>query len=358
MIISSDLGDRPFLVMHHGIEPFQRALVVGAHVTGSGPAVFHSSKPRVVSLLSSATEWVYAVGAGHLLVGRSHECDVPAEVRLLPVCSRPLIDIDASSAEIDRQVKARQRNALSIYAVDQDRLAELRPDVVLTQMQCEVCAVTAADVERALCTQIDQTVHIVSLSPETLEEVWESGLTVGRTLGVTAEAERVVADCRARLTRLTAHVDAWCRSRGARHRRLLCLEWMEPPMAAGNWMPELIRAAGAEPVFGVTGEHSPWLTWTAIAEADPDVIVLLPCGWGLERTRRELACVMSQPEWPRLAAARAGQVALADGNRFFNRPGPRLVESAEILAEIVYPEAFPRATHRGDAWEWLGPTVC
>jgi iron complex transport system substrate-binding protein len=309
--------------------------------------------PRVVSLLSSATEWVYAVGAGPLLVGRSHECDVPPSVKSLPSCSEPLIDIEASSAEIDRQVKSRQRDALSIYEVNRDRLRELRPDIVLTQMQCEVCAVTASDVERALCTLTDHTVRVLSLSPNTLAEVWESGLTVGRALGCEEQAKQAVADCQTGLARLAALVETYREQHGLAPRRLLCLEWMDPPMAAGNWMPELMRSAGAEPVSGVEGEHSPWLTWDEIETADPDVIVLLPCGWGLERTRREMSCVTSRPEWGRLRAVREGRVAVADGNRYFNRPGPRLVESAEILAEIVYPEAFPEATLRGDGWDWL-----
>ncbi len=308
---------------------------------------------RVVSLLSSATEWVYALGAGHLLVGRSHECDEPPEVRELPVCSRPLIDIDASAAEIDRQVKSRQRDALSIYDVDRDRLRDLRPDAILTQMQCEVCAVTASDVERAICTLVDRPARIVSLSPNTLDEVWESARDVGRVLQCEAAAECVIADSIARLDRLAARIAAHREATGSPVQRLLCLEWMDPPMAAGNWMPDLIRYAGAEPLFGVAGEHSPWLTWSDIAAADPDAIVMLPCGWGLERTRKELGCVTSQPEWGRLRAVREKRVAIADGNRFFNRPGPRLVESAEILAEIAWPGVIHGTTHRGDGWEWL-----
>lgn len=311
------------------------------------------SELRVVSLLSSATEWVYALGTGHLLVGRSHECDEPPEVRELPVCSRPLIDIDASAAEIDRQVKSRQRDALSIYDVDRDRLRELRPDVILTQMQCAVCAVTADDVERAVCALVDHPVEILSLSPNTLAEVWETGRDVGRRLGCSVAAEEVIAAYIARLDRLSARITAHRVATGSPVRRLLCLEWMDPPMAAGNWMLELIRYAGAEPLFGVAGEHSPWLNWSDIAAADPDVIVLLPCGWGIERTRKELDCVTSQPEWSSLRAVREKRVAIADGNRFFNRPGPRLVESAEILAEIVWPEAIAPAVHRGDAWDWL-----
>lgn len=311
------------------------------------------SELRVVSLLSSATEWVYAVGAGHLLVGRSHECDEPPAVRELPVCSRPLIDIDASAAEIDRQVKSRQRDALSIYDVDRDRLRELRPDVILTQMQCAVCAVTADDVERAVCALADRSVEIVSLSPNTLDEVWETGRDVGRRLGCSVVAEEVIGAYIARLDRLVARIAVHRESTGSPVRRLLCLEWMDPPMAAGNWMPELIRYAGAEPLFGVAGEHSPWLNWSDIAAADPDAIVLLPCGWGIERARKELDCVTSQPEWNRLRAVRERRVAIADGNRFFNRPGPRLVESAEILAEIVWPEVVRESPHRGNGWEWL-----
>ena len=307
--------------------------------------------PRVVSLLSSATEWVYALGGEHLLVGRSHECDYPPEAMALPACSQPLIDVNATSAEIDRQVKTRQRDVLSIYDVDREMLRTLRPDIILTQTQCEVCAVSLADVERALCTLTDHAAQVVSLSPENLEDIWESGRDVARTLGLETNGEQFVARCQARLDELAARVAHVRARRNAVPVRVVCLEWMDPPMAAGNWMPELIRLAGGEPLFGEIGQHSPWLTWDEIVAADPEVVVLLPCGWGLDRIQTELTCVINRPEWSLLSAVRTGRVALADGNQFFNRPGPRLVESAEILAEIFWSdEPTLSFDHEGPSW--------
>ncbi len=310
--------------------------------------------PRVVSLLSSATEWVYALGGEHLLVGRSHECDYPPEAMALPACSQPLIDVNATSAEIDRQVKTRQRDALSIYDVDREMLRTLRPDIILTQTQCEVCAVSLADVERALCTLTDHAARVVSLSPENLEDIWESGRDVARALGLEAAGEQFLTRCQTRLDELAARVTNVRARRNAAPVRVLCLEWMDPPMAAGNWMPELIRLAGGEPLFGEIGKHSPWLTWDEIVAADPEVVVLLPCGWGLDRIQAELTCVIARPEWTGLTAVRTGRVALADGNQFFNRPGPRLVESAEILAEIFWSdEPSLSFHHKGSHWRPL-----
>jgi iron complex transport system substrate-binding protein len=312
---------------------------------------------RVVSLLSSCTEWVCTMGAERLLVGRSHECDFPSSVARLPRCSRPLIDVDAGSAEIDRQVKERRRNALSIYEVDEALLRELRPDVVLTQTQCDVCAVSLADVETALGRITGCNTRVVSVHPTDLESVFEDGRRIARALGIDQSAEVAIAALKERLadlTRSTARLLSERTQHGLAAPRVLCLEWIDPPMASGNWMPELVATVSATLVGGEAGRPSPWITHDEIASLDPDEIVILPCGWDVRRAERELGPLANSPAWRSLRAVRSGRVSLADGNQFFNRPGPRLIESAELLAEIVWSQSRGQAPHwrRIDAPEW------
>ncbi len=299
---------------------------------------------RVVSLLPSLTEIVCALGCGERLVGRSHECDFPAGVERLPACTEAKLDASAPSGEIDERVKALVRDGLSIYRVDPARLAELRPDVVLTQDQCEVCAASLADVEAALAEWTGGSPRVVSLSPRALADVWGDLARVGAALGVPERAVRLAAELTDRVTAIGE------RSGDAPRPRVACLEWLDPLMGAGNWVPELVSLAGGASLFGEAGAHSPWIEWEALGEADPDVIVALPCGFDLPRTRRELVPLTARPEWKALRAVREGRVFLTDGNAFFNRPGPRLVESLEILAEILHPERFAFG-HQGRGWE-------
>jgi iron complex transport system substrate-binding protein len=303
---------------------------------------------RVVSLLPSSTEIVCALGLEAQLVGRSHECDHPPSVAGLPVCSSPRLDPGAASAEIDRSVKSLVSQGLSVYQVDAERLRALAPDVILTQEQCEVCAVTPRDLEQALATWLGTRPRVVSLEPSTLGDVFADMLHVARALAVEAEGRRLVAELSLRISEIGEQTgDLRARPRVA------CLEWIDPLMADGNWMPELVRIAGGTPALGRTGSHSPWTSLEALAEADPDVVVVLPCGFDLSRTRREIAPLAASPGFRALRAVEAGSVALADGHQYFNRPGPRLVESLEILAEILHPTRFDFG-HRGEGWEWMG----
>jgi iron complex transport system substrate-binding protein len=300
---------------------------------------------RVASLLPSTTEIVCALGLRSRLVGRSHECDFPPEVEALPVLTESKLDARAQSREIDDRVKQLVREGLSIYRVDAEKLRVLAPSVVLTQEQCEVCAASPKDVEAALACWTGGRPRVVSLAPSTLADVWGDLVTVASALGVRERGEALAESLASRLT------DVSERTLRIRPRpRVAAIEWTEPLMAAGNWMPELIALAGGTNLFGETGLHSPWLEWETLRAADPDVIVVLPCGFDLARTRREMAPLAAQPGWSELRAVRAGQVFLTDGNQFFNRPGPRLVESLEILAEILHPADFP-ARHRGTGWE-------
>jgi iron complex transport system substrate-binding protein len=299
---------------------------------------------RIVSLVPSATEIVAALGLADRLVGRSHECDWPPRVRDLPVCTAPAFDPHGSSAEIDRRVKDRLREALSIYRIDDDLLRDLRPDAILTQAQCEVCAVSLADVERSVRDRLAIAPRVVSLEPRRLGDVWDDVERVGAVLG---EAERGVALA----SSLRGRVDGIAADAAGLPERptVVCVEWLDPPMAAGNWMPELVELAGGVNLFGSAGQHSPWLTWEEIVAADPAVIVLLPCGFDIPRTLVELPAITDRTDWRSLRAVREGRVVVADGNAYFNRPGPRLVESLEILAEVFHPEAF-RFGHDGTGW--------
>ncbi len=300
---------------------------------------------RVASLLPSTTEIVCALGLRSRLVGRSHECDFPPEVEALPVLTEPKLDARDGSLAIDDRVKQLVRDGLSIYRVDAERLRALAPSVVLTQEQCEVCAASPKDVEAALAGWTGGRPRVVSLAPATLADVWGDLVTVAAALGVRERGEELAERLSSRLT------DVSERTLRIRPRpRVAAIEWTEPLMAAGNWMPELIALAGGTPAFGETGVHSPWLEWETLRAADPDLIVVLPCGFDLARTRREMSPLVARPGWNELRAVRAGQVFLTDGNQFFNRPGPRLVESLEILAEILHPGEFP-ARHRGTGWE-------
>ena len=298
---------------------------------------------RVVSLISSATETVCALGLGERLVGRSHECDTPSEVTDLPAVTRPKLDPARPSAEIDRQVKDLVGQALSVYDVDGERLRALAPDLIITQDQCEVCAVSLADVEAALAAWVDRPARVLSLKPASLADVWDDLRKVADALGAPDAGEELSAACERRVGALAARTAALPR------RTVACLEWLDPLMAAGNWVPELVAAAGGRDVLGRAGEHSGWMEMRALVEADPEVIVTMPCGFDIARTREELPALAGTPEWPRLTAVRAGRVALADGNRYFNRPGPRLADSAEILAEILHPEHVDFG-HRGRGW--------
>lgn len=300
---------------------------------------------RVVPLIASATEIVAALGFADALVGRSHECDWPPRVGRLPAVTEPAFATDGTSYEIDQRVKAIVSEALSVYRVDAEALRALEPDLIVTQTQCEVCAVSLSDVETALAEWIGgDRPTVVSLSPDSLDDVFDDVRKVAAALGAPERGEVLVTSMRARMA------DVENRAAELDRPSVACVEWIDPLMAAGNWMPELVRRAGGENLFGEAGEHSPWMEWDDLLDADPDVLFVSPCGFDLERTRQEMPSLTSRPGWSQLTAVRTGRVALADGVSFFPRPGPRLVESLEILAEILHPETFDYGW-REVAWE-------
>lgn len=300
--------------------------------------------PRVISLIASATEILHELGAGDMQVARSHECDYPTAILDLPQLTRAKFKVHgATSAEIDRSVKGLLEQGLAVYEVDADRMRALDPTVILTQDQCEVCAVSLADVERALCTWTGHAARIVSLRPHTLDDVYADIQTVAEAVGRPQAGHALVSSMRSRLAGIAASID------GLPRPKLGFVEWIDPPMSGGHWMPEIITIAGGVSPFGVSGENSPWVSWQDMAAADPDILLVAPCGYEISTSIPELEQLRTHPVFSRLRAVREGRVFVADGNAFFNRPGPRLVESTEILAEILHPGVRTYG-HMGEAY--------
>lgn len=301
---------------------------------------------RIVSLLASATEMIAALGCLDQLVGRSHECDYPPQVLRLPLVSTVQIDTEASSSEIDAQIKQLAHatvqdnalKALSIYHIDGALLQELQPDIIFTQTQCEVCAVSERDVTEALQQLTGIQPRIVSLAPYRLADVWEDMIRVGKALERREQAEDLAQLYQQRLEQLRQRTIAL--NTNKTKPRIAILEWLDPLMAAGNWTPELVAYAGGENVFGEVGVHSPWLTWEELHQANPDVIVLAPCGFSLERTLVDVPLLQQHPLWGSLQAVQNGRIFAIDGNYYLNRSGPRLVESAELLGHVLWGEAL------------------
>ena len=298
---------------------------------------------RVVSLICSATEIVCTLGRGGDLVGRSHECDYPPEVSALPALTAPQFELGGSSGAIDTRVKDLLRDGLAIYRIDADLLRDLRPDVIVTQDQCEVCGASLADVEAAVCDWTGADVRIVSCRPLGLADVWTDIRNVGEALDAGDSAERTIAGLQARMSAIAATA-ADLPEKPA----VATVEWIDPLMAAGNWMPELVAMAGGRNLFGEAGGHAPWMSWDDLKAADPDAILVLPCGFDMDRSVAEMPALTARPGWSGLRAVQNGKVFVTDGNQYFNRPGPRLAESLEILAEILHP------AHFGYGWEGKG----
>jgi iron complex transport system substrate-binding protein len=282
--------------------------------------------PRIVSLLPSATEIVCALGFEAALVGRSHECDFPHGIERLPVCTAPKVG-GADSRAIHASVSAILQQDISVYRVDAELLRSLRPTHVVTQIQCDVCAVSLRDVEAAIADWTGvESPRLVPLNPQSLDDVFEDIRRTAAALGTDGEA--LVGAMRSRMETIAAAAPA-------RKPRVAIIEWIEPLMAAGNWMPTLVAMAGGIDVLGSEGKHSEWITWDDLARADPDVIIVAPCGFRIEDSQRDFHFLSSNPVWQSLRAVRSERVFIVDGNQYFNRPGPRLVESLEILAGIV-----------------------
>ncbi len=296
---------------------------------------------RIVSLLASGTELVCALGAGDDLVGRSHECDDPPWVTRLPAVSSPTFHTGGSSCDIDRRVRQKLASGEPLYWIDEEQISRLAPDVVITQTHCEVCAVS--DTQSCEIPTLSRR-PAVALRTGTLEGILEGFQEVAAIIGRTEAGLRLVADKRAHVARFRkAVVDL-------RPVPVVCLEWIEPPFVLGNWGPELVRLGGGAPLLGATGERSTATGWQGVRDADPEALIIAPCGFALDRTAREMDRLEAQPGWRDLRAVRDGRVVIADGNRFFNRSGPGVFETIDLLAEILHPDRFP-PLHEGVAWQ-------
>ena len=307
------------------------------------------SEPRIVSLIASATEIVAALGFERRLVGRSHECGFPPSVAAVPVCSSSKIDAQASSLQIDTQVRALVDQALSVYRVDAELLDRLAPTVIITQTQCEVCAVSLSDVQQAVGELVSSRPQIVSLEPMDLDDVWQDIIHVATTLNEAGTGRELVDRLVGRLKKLKAGTELL-----PERPSIACIEWIDPLMFAGNWLPKLVDIGGGKITLGEAGRHSGYFHIDQLADHDPDVIAIMPCGFDIPRSVSEMPALASHPTWTQLSAVRNGKVFVTDGNQYFNRPGPRLVESAEILAELLHPETFDFG-HEGSGWiRWSG----
>ncbi|MFB6277703.1 MAG: cobalamin-binding protein [Halothece sp.] len=306
-----------------------------------------SNSLRIVSLLPSATETVAALGLTDCLVGRSHECDYPPEIQSLPVCTEARLNSQKNSAGINEDVQALMQSALSIYEIKTDVLEQLQPTHIITQDQCDACAVSISQVQQATAQLISSQPEIISLRGNVLTEVWVDMKHVAERLGV--DSQQALSDLQSRVdacTRITDEIAVNDRPRVA------TIEWIDPLMSGGNWLPELIKIAGGTPVLDETGARSRYVDWQELHNANPDVIVIMPCGFDLDRTRQEAQMLTQRSDWSQLKAVQENRVYIVDGNAYFNRPGPRLVDSIEILAEILDPQQFPYG-YEGKAWEQL-----
>ena len=288
---------------------------------------------RIVSLLPSSTEIVCALGLRERLVGVSHECDYPADVVGLPTLTEPKLDPHGTSGDIDLQVREIVQEGLSIYRLRTDTLQELQPDVIVTQDQCEVCAVSLSDVENAVRSLLTLDVSVVSLRPGKLRDIWADIRNVAAAAGRQKNAEKLIRNLQGRLQKVKE------KTRHVRRPRVACLEWLNPLMVAGNWIPELVDIAGGEYGLVDAGAHTPPITWDVLAAYRPEVLVITPCGFPIPQSQTDLPQLMAHPLWQTLPAVQKNRVYVADGNAYYNRPGPRIAESAEILAEMLHPEA-------------------
>lgn len=288
---------------------------------------------RIVSLLPSATDIVCALGLRDALVGRTHECDWPPGIEEVPVMTRDtLATHEMGSREIHEAVGGAVHSGSSVYALDGESLEGAKPDLVLTQELCEVCAVSYSEVAEA-ARVLEGDVRVVSLEPRSTDDVLGHVELVGELCGVSGRAREVTTELRARLDRLRGATS------GRRRPRVFCCEWLDPIFAAGHWVPGQVALAGGEEVLGPRGEPSPEVPWDDVVEASPEALVLMPCGMPIDRTLSELGCLTERPGYGGLPAVRDGRVWVVNGSSYFNRPGPRLVRGAEILCGLLHPEA-------------------
>ena len=299
---------------------------------------------RIVSLLPSCTEIICKLGYTKHLVGISHECDYPNSISDLPVLTKARLSPEGTSIEINQSVTGLLQRGLSVYDVDASLLKSLSPEIIVTQAQCEACAVSLDQVQDIVSNWTLNQTEIISLEPNTLNEVWLSFDIIAKTMGAPESSSILKSEINDRFKLLKDKL------KGTEQKpTVLCIEWIEPIMVAANWVPELVVLAGGRNVLSVSGADSNFCSWDEIKQSNPDIIIMMPCGFGIKRTIEDIHYLQNRKGWQELKAVKENKVFVVDGNQYFNRPGPRLVDSAEILAEVIHPEYFERK-YPEDAW--------
>ena len=300
---------------------------------------------KIVTLIPSATEIVAFLGKKDLIVGRSHECDYPKDLSRIIKLTSPKINVEGKSGEIHKQINEILENSLSVYKVDIKELKKLEPDIVVTQAHCEVCAVSLSEVEEIVTKHLNEKTKIISLQPNTLSEVFDDIRKVAKGLNLDQKtSENLIKPLEQRVKNIQI------KSLNQKKRTVACIDWIEPLMAAGNWIPEMVKISGGEDIFGKSGKDSHWIRFDEIKSYDPEIIIFLPCGYNIEKTKDEVEnLLIKENKWSNLKAFNDKEFFVVDGNQFFNRPGPRLVESLEIFAEIIHPNLF-NFNHKQSGW--------
>ena len=300
---------------------------------------------KIVTLIPSATEIVSFLGKKDFIVGKSHECDYPEDLNNIKKLTSPKINVEGASGEIHKEITEILENSLSVYKVDVNELKKLNPDIVVTQAHCEVCAVSFSEVQEIVTNHLDKNTKIISLQPNTLDDVFEDINRVAKGLNIDEiKTKNLIKPLEERLKNIQV------KSSEKKKKKIACIEWIDPLMAAGNWIPEMVKISGGEDVFGKSGKDSHWIKFDEVKKYNPEIIIFLPCGYDIEKTKNEVENLFNQQnKWNALNAFMNKEIYIVDGNQFFNRPGPRLLESLEIFAEIIHPGLF-NFNHNEDGW--------
>ena len=300
---------------------------------------------KIVTLIPSATEIVSFLGQKESIIGRSHECDFPEDLSKIIKLTEPKINVKGTSGEIHKQIEVILEKSLSVYIVHVDELKKLNPDFIVTQSHCEICAVSFSEVENITKEHLGKNTKIISLQPNKIQEVFDDIRRVAKSLKVDNDHNNeLINNLEIRLD------DIKKKTQNIKKPKILCVEWIDPLMAAGNWIPEMTNIAGGEDILGKIGEDSHWIKFEDIQNQDPDFIVFIPCGFNLNKTNDEVKKLLNKNnDWKKLKAFRNKNLYVTDGNQYFNRPGPRLIDSVEILAEIFHPNTF-NFGHQNKGW--------
>ena len=302
---------------------------------------------RIISLIPSATEIICALGEEENLVGRSHECDYPISIQNLPMCTKLKLDVSGSSLDIEKSVNSFLTDSSSIYHIKEDLIKKLRPDIIFTQSQCNICAVSLEEVHAIFKGHEGIKPKIITLKPQTMEDIWKDINLVAESLGIPKKGLRLNRTIKKNIDLLES-----AQENKKQQATIACVEWIEPLMFAGNWVPEMVEIAGGNDIFGSAGVHSSWNTFENLLRSDPDKIIIMPCGYSIEKIKNEMIALKNTSNWKSLKAYKNNNIFIVDGNQYFNRPGPRILDSIKILKEIISNEKHLFG-NKNKAWEKL-----